>query len=140
MTFLCKLLAAVTACCFLPIIILQLRLTKRFKTTIISFAVNEAWLSLVERCVRDAEVVGSNPVASIPWQGHRRCWNPVSTGFFYLFKVLFFTRLWSDFSKAIKQAIKVHISLIACSVFNHPKSLILVSETSIQFFGFPFCD
>ena len=23
-----------------------------------------AWLSLVERCVRDAEVVGSNPVAS----------------------------------------------------------------------------
>ena len=33
---------------------------------------NEAWLSLVERCVRDAEVAGSNPVAStnslrIPW-------------------------------------------------------------------------
>ena len=26
---------------------------------------NEAWLSLVERCVRDAEVAGSNPVASI---------------------------------------------------------------------------
>ena len=25
---------------------------------------NEAWLSLVERCVRDAEVAGSNPVAS----------------------------------------------------------------------------
>ena len=25
---------------------------------------NEVWLSLVERCVRDAEVVGSNPVAS----------------------------------------------------------------------------
>ena len=25
----------------------------------------EAWLSLVERCVRDAEVAGSNPVASI---------------------------------------------------------------------------
>ena len=25
---------------------------------------NDAWLSLVERCVRDAEVVGSNPVAS----------------------------------------------------------------------------
>ena len=24
-----------------------------------------AWLSLVERCVRDAEVVGSNPVAPI---------------------------------------------------------------------------
>ena len=24
----------------------------------------EVWLSLVERCVRDAEVVGSNPVAS----------------------------------------------------------------------------
>ena len=25
----------------------------------------EAWLSLVERCVRDAEVAGSNPVTSI---------------------------------------------------------------------------
>ena len=27
------------------------------------------WLSLVERYVRDVEVAGSNPVASIPWQG-----------------------------------------------------------------------
>ena len=26
---------------------------------------NEVWLSLVERCVRDAEVAGSNPVTSI---------------------------------------------------------------------------
>ena len=26
---------------------------------------NDAWLSLVERCVRDAEAAGSNPVASI---------------------------------------------------------------------------
>ena len=26
---------------------------------------NDAWLSLVERCVRDAEVAGSNPVAPI---------------------------------------------------------------------------
>ena len=25
----------------------------------------DAWLSLVERCVRDAEAAGSNPVASI---------------------------------------------------------------------------
>ena len=25
---------------------------------------NEVWLSLVERCVRDAEAAGSNPVAS----------------------------------------------------------------------------
>ena len=31
----------------------------------------EAWLSLVERCVRDAEVACSNHVASTPWQGHR---------------------------------------------------------------------
>ena len=31
----------------------------------ISETENEAWLSLVERCVRDAEVAGSNPVASI---------------------------------------------------------------------------
>ena len=30
---------------------------------------NDAWLSLVERYVRDVEVAGSNPVASIPWQG-----------------------------------------------------------------------
>ena len=29
-----------------------------------AFRNNEAWLSLVERCVRDAEVAGSNPVAS----------------------------------------------------------------------------
>ena len=27
------------------------------------------WLSLVERCVRDAEVAGSNPVASILGRG-----------------------------------------------------------------------
>ena len=32
---------------------------------------NDAWLSLVERCVRDAEVAGSNPVASTPWQGRQ---------------------------------------------------------------------
>ena len=35
----------------------------------INLAYFEAWLSLVERCVRDAEVVGSNPVASTTWQG-----------------------------------------------------------------------
>ena len=29
----------------------------------------EAWLSLVERCVRDAEAAGSNPVASTRWLG-----------------------------------------------------------------------
>ena len=33
---------------------------------------NDAWLSLVERYVRDVEVAGSNPVASIPWQGRRK--------------------------------------------------------------------
>ena len=30
---------------------------------------SDAWLSLVERCVRDAEVAGSNPVASILGRG-----------------------------------------------------------------------
>ncbi len=30
---------------------------------------NDAWLSLVERCVRDAEAAGSNPVASILGRG-----------------------------------------------------------------------
>ena len=30
---------------------------------------DEAWLSLVERCVRDAEVAGSNPVASTYEEG-----------------------------------------------------------------------
>ena len=39
-------------------------LTNVLEISIITFAVDEAWLSLVERCVRDAEVVGSNPVAS----------------------------------------------------------------------------
>ena len=33
---------------------------------------NEVWLSLVERCVRDAEAAGSNPVTSTTWQGHRK--------------------------------------------------------------------
>ena len=33
---------------------------------------NEVWLSLVERCVRDAEAAGSNPVTSITWQGRRK--------------------------------------------------------------------
>ena len=28
------------------------------------YHIDGAWLSLVERCVRDAEVAGSNPVAS----------------------------------------------------------------------------
>ena len=32
----------------------------------------DAWLSLVERCVRDAEAAGSNPVASTTWQGCRK--------------------------------------------------------------------
>ena len=36
------------------------------------YHIGGAWLSLVERCVRDAEVAGSNPVASTPWQGHRK--------------------------------------------------------------------
>ena len=31
---------------------------------------NDAWLSLVERCVRDAEVAGSNPVASTKKRVH----------------------------------------------------------------------
>ena len=37
---------------------------------IIILAYFEAWLSLVERCVRDAEVVGSNPVASTTCRGN----------------------------------------------------------------------
>ena len=32
----------------------------------------EAWLSLVERCVRDAEAAGSNPVASTRKDGYRK--------------------------------------------------------------------
>ena len=31
----------------------------------------DAWLSLVERCVRDAEVAGSNPVASTSIKGNQ---------------------------------------------------------------------
>ena len=42
-------------------------LTKIWQDDIIAFAVGEAWLSLVERCVRDAEAAGSNPVASTIW-------------------------------------------------------------------------
>ena len=35
----------------------------------------EAWLSLVERYIRDVEVAGSNPVASIYKKLHRDRWN-----------------------------------------------------------------
>ncbi len=31
----------------------------------VALNIDDAWLSLVERCVRDAEVAGSNPVASM---------------------------------------------------------------------------
>ena len=41
-----------------------------FEFYIILTSVIEAWLSLVERCVRDAEVASSNLVASIP-----ACWS-----------------------------------------------------------------
>ena len=34
------------------------------KCVIMFELINEMWLSLVERCVRDAEVAGSNPVIS----------------------------------------------------------------------------
>ena len=33
------------------------------------YHIGGAWLSLVERCVRDAEVAGSNPVASTLGRG-----------------------------------------------------------------------
>ncbi len=32
-----------------------------------SYVCDDAWLSLVERCVRDAEAAGSNPVASMAY-------------------------------------------------------------------------
>ncbi len=48
--------------------LLKIYLTFGEISHIITFAVEtviDAWLSLVERCVRDAEAAGSNPVASI---------------------------------------------------------------------------
>ncbi len=50
----------------------KVRYTKRVRCERYKTKHIDAWLSLVERCVRDAEVAGSNPVASTPWQG-RRC-------------------------------------------------------------------
>ena len=52
-------------------------LTNEKKANIITLASSEynkieAWLSLVERCVRDAEVVGSNPVASTGQSDNRQ--------------------------------------------------------------------
>ena len=44
----------------------------------------EAWLSLVERCVRDAEVVGSNPVASTLGRGTPKVFFIRLLGFFIL--------------------------------------------------------
>ena len=43
---------------------------------------NEVWLSLVERCVRDAEAAGSNPVTSTTWQGRRDSWKSRVSVFF----------------------------------------------------------
>lgn len=44
-----------------------------------------AWLSLVERCVRDAEVVGSNPVASTT---HRKSETNWFSGFLFAILVV----------------------------------------------------
>ena len=43
----------------------------------------DAWLSLVERCVRDAEAAGSNPVASILGRGTGILLFQRVPGFFY---------------------------------------------------------
>ena len=50
---------------------------------------NDAWLSLVERYVRDVEVAGSNPVASIPWQGRVEKSGKIFGFFFYSMRDLF---------------------------------------------------
>ena len=47
---------------------------------------DDAWLSLVERYVRDVEVAGSNPVASIPWQGHWKSEKERVSGLFLCLK------------------------------------------------------
>ncbi len=47
----------------------------------VALNIDDAWLSLVERCVRDAEVAGSNPVASIERNSPRR---KVGTISFYI--------------------------------------------------------
>ena len=49
---------------------------------------NDAWLSLVERYVRDVEVAGSNPVASIPWQGRVEKSGKIFGFFFYSMRKL----------------------------------------------------
>ena len=50
-----------------------------------STCIDEAWLSLVERCVRDAEVVGSNPVASTT---HRKSETNWFSGFLFAILVV----------------------------------------------------
>ena len=47
----------------------KVRYTKRVRCEQYKNKNIDAWLSLVERCVRDAEVAGSNPVASTPVAG-----------------------------------------------------------------------
>ena len=61
----------------------------------------EAWLSLVERCVRDAEVVGSNPVASTNKNSESaREIKVLGTFFFYLIFFGFFSsRIFMNFSR-----------------------------------------
>ena len=52
----------------------------------------EAWLSLVERCVRDAEVVGSNPVASTSIKQRKCQRNQGSRHFLFLSHFLQFVQ------------------------------------------------
>ena len=62
---------------------------------------SDAWLSLVERCVRDAEVAGSNPVASILGRGGPRSAFIAVWGFFFCETVLFSRPLHHKFSNVI---------------------------------------
>ena len=64
----------------------KVRYTKRVRCERYKTKHIDAWLSLVERCVRDAEVAGSNPVASTPWQGRRNPWDNKGSGLFLLSK------------------------------------------------------
>ena len=62
---------------------------------IISLAVDEAWLSLVERCVRDAEVASSNLVASTESKKSRK-----HAGFL---DFSFMTKVYITFGKCVRK-------------------------------------
>ena len=78
----------------------------------------EAWLSLVERCVRDAEVASSNLVASIP-----ACWSSGQDDALSRRKPGFDSRTGHDLNRLSEIQIAGFLFPVSCGAGPPPKSL-----------------